>query len=180
MDNDAHLTTILANELGMALKARGFSLVLAESCTGGMVAQMVTSIAGSSAWFDRGYVTYSNQAKIDMLGVSSQTLENFVAVSEETAAEMVMGCLKASSLNSANKNSTIINSANSFIAASITGIAGPDGGTPSKPVGTVCFAWAEIGSSIITLTKKFDGNRQQIRQQAAIFLIGQLVGHLKI
>lgn len=180
MDNNAHLTTVLANELGMALKARGFSLVLAESCTGGMVAQMVTSIAGSSAWFDRGYVTYSNQAKIDMLSVSPQTLKNFGAVSEETAAEMVLGCLKASSLNSANKNSTILNSTNSFIAASITGIAGPDGGTPSKPVGTVCFAWAEVNKPVITVTNKFNGNRQEVRQQAATFLVEQLVKHLKI
>jgi nicotinamide-nucleotide amidase len=161
---------MLANQLGVALKARDFSLILAESCTGGMVAQMVTSIAGSSAWFDRGYITYSNQAKTEMLGVSPQTLESFGAVSEETAAEMVLGCLKISSLNRPNN----------FIAASITGIAGPDGGTLEKPVGTVCFAWADTNYPVTTITKQFDGNRQEIRQQATTFLLGRLAGYLTI
>ena len=154
----------LAAELGATLKARGYKLALAESCTGGMAAQAVTSVAGSSAWFDRGFVTYSNQAKIDMLGVSPQTLEKFGAVSEETAGEMVLGCLKNSQAQ---------------IAGSITGIAGPDGGTVDKPVGTVCFAWAEISLPIITVTKKFNGNREEIRQQATTFLVCQLIKHLK-
>ena len=124
----------IAQELGTALKVRGFVLALAESCTGGMVAQAVTSIAGSSTWFDRGFVTYSNTAKIDMLGVSAQTLEKFGAVSEQTAAEMALGCLKLSALKHDQTN----------LGGSITGIAGPDGGTADKPVGTVCFG-IEIG-----------------------------------
>ena len=117
----------VAAQLGQALKARGFMLAMAESCTGGLVAESITSIAGSSAWFDRGFVTYSNAAKIDMLGVSGKTLEAFGAVSEQTAAEMAAGALR---------NST------SQIAGSITGIAGPGGGSEEKPVGTVCFGWA--------------------------------------
>ena len=159
----ADLTT-LAAELGAALKAHGYMLALAESCTGGMVAEAITSVAGCSAWFDRGFVTYSNQAKIDMLGVSTQTLETFGAVSEETAREMAFGALKHSQAH---------------IAGSITGIAGPDGGTADKPVGTVCFAWAEINQPTITLTKNFDGNRKKIRQQAATFLMRQLIDQLK-
>ena len=159
----ADLTT-LAAELGALLKARGYMLALAESCTGGMVAEAITSVAGCSTWFDRGFVTYSNQAKIDMLGVSTQTLETFGAVSEQIAVEMAFGALKHSQAH---------------IAGSITGIAGPDGGTADKPVGTVCFAWAEINQPTITLTKNFDGNRKKIRQQAATFLMRQLIEQLQ-
>ena len=154
----------LATELGAALKAHGYMLALAESCTGGMVAEAITSVAGCSTWFDRGFVTYSNQAKIDMLGVSAQTLETFGAVSEETAREMAFGALKHSQAH---------------IAGSITGIAGPDGGTADKAVGTVCFAWAEINQPTITMTKNFDGNRRKIRQQATTFLMRQLIDQLK-
>ena len=149
----------IAQELDTALKVRGFVLALAESCTGGMVAQAVTSIAGSSAWFDRGFVTYSNAAKIEMLGVSAQTLEKFGAVSEEVAKEMALGALK----NSRGQ-----------IAGSITGIAGPHGGTADKPVGTVCFGIAQA-NQCITSTQQFTGNRQAIRQQAAAFLMQQLI-----
>jgi nicotinamide-nucleotide amidase len=159
-----HLST-LAAELGAALKARGFMLALAESCTGGMAAQAVTSIAGSSTWFERGFVTYSNQAKIDMLGVSAKTLENFGAVSEQTASEMALGALKHS---------------HAQIAGSITGIAGPDGGTIDKPVGTVCFAWAGENLPLSTTTKRFFGNRQEIRQQASITIMAGLVERLKL
>ena len=154
----------LATELGVALKAHGFMLALAESCTGGMVSQAVTSVAGSSAWFDRGFVTYSNAAKIGMLGVSAQTLENFGAVSKQTAAEMALGCLKASALNHRQAH----------IAGSITGIAGPDGGTADKPVGTVCFGIAQA-NHYITSTQHFTGNREAVRQQAAAFLMQQLI-----
>ena len=157
-------TELFATELGAALKMRGFMLVLAESCTGGMVAQAVTSVAGSSAWFDRGFVTYSNAAKIDMLGVSAQTLEKFGAVSEQTAAEMALGCLKVSALKHSQTH----------LAGSITGIAGPDGGTANKPVGTVCFGITQA-NQYITITQHFTGNRQAIRQQAAAFLMQQLI-----
>ena len=149
----------LATELGATLKARGLMLALAESCTGGMVAQAVTSIAGSSVWFDRGFVSYSNQAKIDMLGVRNQTLIQFGAVSEQTAAEMAHGALKLSLAQ---------------ISASITGIAGPDGGTADKPVGTVCFGFA-LKNSIKTSTQCFAGSRESVRQQATIYAITQLL-----
>lgn len=155
--------TNLAAELGQTLKARGFMLALAESCTGGMVAQFLTSIAGSSIWFDRGFVTYSNLSKIEMLNVSNITLENFGAVSEETALEMVHGAIKNS---------------HAQIAGSITGIAGPDGGTIEKPVGTVCFAWS--GNKINgSLTMHFTGDREEIRQQAAITIMQLLLEQLK-
>ena len=157
----------LATELGAALKARGFMLALAESCTGGMVAQAVTSVAGSSAWFDRGFVTYSNAAKIDMLGVSAETLENFGAVSEQTAAEMALGCLKASAVKHSQAH----------IAGSITGIAGPEGGTADKPVGTVCFGIAQP-KQYTTITQHFTGNREAIRQQAAIAMMAELINQL--
>jgi nicotinamide-nucleotide amidase len=114
-------------------------------------------------------VTYSNQAKIDMLGVSAQTLEKFGAVSEETAKEMALGCLKSGAL----KNS------HAQIAGSITGIAGPDGGTREKPVGTVCFAWVEINQPAKTITKKFEGDREEIRQQATATLMAELIKQLK-
>ena len=157
----------LAINLGLALKARGFMLALAESCTGGMVAQAVTSVAGSSAWFDRGFVTYSNAAKIDMLGVSAETLEKFGAVSEQTAAEMALGCLKASAVKHSQAH----------IAGSITGIAGPDGGTADKPVGTVCFGIAQA-EQYTTITQHFTGNREAIRQQAAIAMMAELINQL--
>lgn len=156
--------TTLSIELGVLLKARNLKLALAESCTGGMVAEAVTRIAGGSAWFDCGFVTYSNQAKIDLLGVSPETLEKFGAVSEQTAVEMVLGALKPS---------------HAHIAGSITGIAGPDGGSAQKPVGTVCFAWGNLNQPASTTTQHFTGNRQQIRQQAAAFLMQQLIDSLR-
>ena len=159
--------TTLATELGATLKARGFVLALAESCTGGMAAQAVTSIAGSSAWFDRAFITYSNQAKVDMLGVSNQTLMQFGAVSEQTAAEMAQGALKFSLAQ---------------ISASITGIAGPDGGPADKPVGTDCFGFAlksSLKTSISTSTQYFTGSRESVRQQATIYSITQLLALMR-
>ncbi len=161
----------LAQELGNFLKARNILLRLAESCTGGMVAQTITSLPGSSAWFDCGLVTYSNQSKIALLNVLSQTLEMHGAVSEAVAKEMAQGCLTKIAPNKTQ----------AYIAASITGIAGPDGGTAEKPVGTVCFAWAGLNLSsqkdllIKTETKNFSGNRQQIRQQATVFMLKNLI-----
>lgn len=155
----------LAIELGETLKTRNLSLALAESCTGGLVAQMVTSVAGSSAWFDRGFVTYSNAAKIEMLGVRAETLERFGAVSEQTATVMAHGALKNS---------------HAQIAGSITGIAGPDGGSKEKPVGTVCFAWVGAKLPLSTTTKRFFGNREEVRQQAAIAMMAGLIERIKI
>lgn len=150
----------LAETLGQMLNAQGETLALAESCTGGMVAAAVTSIAGSSAWFDRGFVTYSNLAKTQMLGVSSVTLANFGAVSEQTAVEMAKGALQ-------NSQATI--------AGSITGIAGPTGGSAEKPVGTVCFAWVHADGPTKCTTQLFHGTRAQIRHQATAHMLRGLM-----
>jgi nicotinamide-nucleotide amidase len=150
----------LAIELGAHLKAHHTTLGLAESCTGGMVAQAITSVAGSSAWFDRGFVTYSNAAKIEMLGVLPETLAKYGAVSEQIALEMAQGALTHS---------------NADITGSITGIAGPDGGSDEKPVGTVCFAWASKTGVLRATTQHFLGNRQQIRQQASVTMLTGLM-----
>jgi nicotinamide-nucleotide amidase len=143
---------VLSRKVGKALKNKGETLVTAESCTGGWVAQAVTSVAGSSDWFERGYVTYSNAAKREALGVSRRTLERHGAVSEQTARAMARGALK-------NRRSTI--------AVSVTGIAGPGGGLPGKPVGMVCFAWAQ-GRRIASETKRFRGGRNSVRRQSVI------------
>lgn len=141
----------LAGELGAALLARGEWLAAAESCTGGWLAQSVTAIAGSSAWFDRGFVTYSNDAKMDMLGVPPTTLERHGAVSEATARAMAQGALAHSRAN---------------WTVAITGIAGPSGGSPEKPVGTVCFAWATKDGGCEAQTCHFSGDRGAVREQS--------------
>lgn len=140
----------LAEQLGRVLKASGKKIATAESCTGGWIAQTITDVPGSSAWFDRGFVTYSNAAKVQMLGVSSQTLERYGAVSAETATEMAAGALAHSDAD---------------IAVAVTGIAGPDGGTPDKPVGIVFIAWADKHGVAKVVKKQFAGNRRQIRAQ---------------
>jgi nicotinamide-nucleotide amidase len=142
----------LSRKVGKALKRKGQFLVTAESCTGGWVAQAVTSVAGSSEWFERGYVTYSNAAKREVLGVSRKTLERHGAVSEQTAREMARGALRR---------------ARGTVAVSITGIAGPGGGSPAKPVGTVCFAFAR-GRRIRSETRRFRGNRMSVRRKSVI------------
>lgn len=142
---------LLAERLGRELLNRGERLATAESCTGGWAAQAVTAVAGSSAWFDRGFVTYSNDAKVDMLGVPATTLERHGAVSEATARAMAQGALKYSRGN---------------WALAITGIAGPTGGMPGKPVGMVCLAWAQRNGGCEALTCQFAGTRAEVRQQA--------------
>lgn len=153
----------LAEKLGAALKARGKMLTLAESCTGGMVAAAITAIPGSSTWFDRGFVTYSNAAKIEMLAVSAETIDTHGAVSLETAAEMAQGALAHSAAQ---------------VSASITGVAGPDGGSAQKPVGTVCFAWAGANFKLQTSVQHFQGDRAAVRQQAAIYVMTALLNAL--
>ena len=147
---DAALLALSA-KLGHALTARRWKLALAESCTGGWVAQVVTAIPGSSNWFDRGFVTYSNESKQEMLGVSLKTLHTYGAVSMETALEMALGALKHSHAN---------------ITAAITGIAGPDGGSSEKPVGMVCFAWTDSDGVSESASLRFDGDREAIRYQS--------------
>ncbi|MDH3319663.1 MAG: nicotinamide-nucleotide amidohydrolase family protein [Betaproteobacteria bacterium] len=142
----------LARRVGEALKARGLKLVTAESCTGGWVAMALTAIAGSSDWFERGYVTYSNAAKQEDLGVAGDTLRRHGAVSEESAREMAAGALKR---------------ARAQVALAITGVAGPTGGTADKPVGLVCFAWAH-GSNMVSRTSRFDGDRESVRRQSVL------------
>jgi nicotinamide-nucleotide amidase len=144
---------VLSEAVGAACHQRRLLLATAESCTGGWVAQVITHTAGSSAWFERGFVTYSNVAKVEMLGVRTETLERFGAVSPETAAEMAAGAL----MNS-----------NALISLAITGIAGPTGGSPGKPVGTVSFAWCRAGEAAETDTAVFAGDREAIRRQAVL------------
>lgn len=142
--------TELSAQLGKALKQKGLMIATAESCTGGGIAQAITEIPGSSAWFDRGFVTYSNQAKVQMLQVKQKSLDDVGAVSEKVAIEMVEGAL--------------INS-NADLAVSVTGIAGPDGGSDQKPVGTVYIAWKIKGEPASCNLHIFSGNRTQVRQQ---------------
>lgn len=140
----------LAQQLGQLLNSKGKKIATAESCTGGWIAQIITEISGSSAWFDRGFVTYSNAAKMQMLGVKPETLDKFGAVSVQTATEMVTGALAHSDAD---------------CAIAVTGIAGPDGGTAEKPVGTVFIAWADKNKDVKVVQKKLMGNRHQIRRQ---------------
>ncbi len=140
----------LVSLIGEQLVSRKQSLVTAESCTGGWVSMLITSIAGSSNWFDRGFVTYSNEAKQEMLDVDKQVIEIHGAVSEETARHMVQGAIEHSRAQA---------------GLSVTGIAGPGGGSPEKPVGTVCFGWL-VDGQCETETCHFSGNRQEIREQS--------------
>ena len=135
--------------MGERLVQRGLKLVTAESCTGGWLGQAVTAVAGSSAWYERGFITYSNLSKCEMLGVQQATLDQLGAVSAQTAQEMVMGAL---------------NRSHAQMGVSITGIAGPDGGTVVKPVGMICFAWAIEDGPVRQETQFFKGDRDTIRQ----------------
>ncbi len=140
----------LAQRLGHALKDKGCRIATAESCTGGWIAQCITEVPGSSAWFDRGFVTYSNNAKIQMLGVSPDALGQYGAVSKEVAQQMAAGALANSEAD---------------WAIAVTGIAGPDGGSDSKPVGTVILAWQNKDRFIKVEMLHLSGNRHQIREQ---------------
>lgn len=152
--------TALATLVGTRLKAQRQLLVTAESCTGGWIAQAVTAVAGSSDWFERGYVSYSNASKQDALGVSERTLERFGAVSEETAREMASGALAVSRAS---------------VAVAVTGIAGPSGGSAEKPVGMVCFAWALKERPPCSETRRFAGDRGEVRRQSVIRALQGLI-----
>jgi nicotinamide-nucleotide amidase len=141
----------LARRLGEVLKARQLFMATAESCTGGWVGRVITAVPGSSHWYDRGFITYTNQSKQDMLGVSAESLELLGAVSEETVREMAEGALAHSQAR---------------LSVAISGIAGPSGGTPDKPVGTVCLAWAGGDRATTSMTCHFAGDREQVRYQA--------------
>ncbi|QJT82182.1 nicotinamide-nucleotide amidase [Kosakonia sp. MUSA4] len=152
----------LSERIGQALKARSATLTTAESCTGGWVAKVITDIAGSSAWFERGFVTYSNEAKAQMIGVQPDTLDAHGAVSEPVVVEMAIGALKA---------------ARADYAISISGIAGPDGGSEEKPVGTVWFGIASVSGEGITRRECFPGDRESVRRQATAYALQTLWQH---
>lgn len=144
---------LLTNQIANILATKRWRLASCESCTGGWLAKSCTDISGSSSWFERGFITYSNQSKHDLVNVSLSTIEQFGAVSEQTAIEMAQGTLSHS---------------NADISVAITGIAGPDGGTVEKPVGTVWFAWAIKNQGTQTQKYQFKGDREQVRVQAVI------------
>lgn len=141
----------LSARVGEACRRAGLTVATAESCTGGGVAEAVTRTAGSSAWFDRGFVAYANEAKVDLLGVRQETLGSHGAVSEAVAREMALGALHQSDAD---------------LAVAVTGVAGPGGGTATKPVGLVWFAWATLDGDMRTKFEVFGGDRGTIRQQA--------------
>ena len=150
----------LSAAAGAALAARGWLLATAESCTGGWIAATVTATSGSSAWFDRGFVTYSNAAKTDMLGVRAKTLETHGAVSEAAVIEMAEGALAHSTAD---------------VAIAVSGVAGPGGGTPAKPVGMVCVAWARRGAATLVQTLQLAGDREAVRRQTVIQALRRLI-----
>ncbi len=154
----------LAEQLGQVMRQQHLLLVTAESCTGGWVGEVVTAVPGSSQWYDRGFITYSNAAKMAMLGVRQETLDRWGAVSEQTVAEMAAGALLHSDAG---------------IALSISGIAGPGGGSPAKPVGTVCFGWAVRSGPVWTQVRHFPGDRQMIRRQAVQAGLLEVLGYLE-
>jgi len=151
----------LAEQLGAQLKQRGLMIATAESCTGGWIAEAITAVAGSSDWFERGFVTYTYISKREMLGVASDTLGEHGAVSEPTVREMARGAVERS---------------HAQVAVAVSGTAGPTGGSPGKPVGTVCFAWA-VESTVASETRHFDGDREAVRRQAVAHA---LTGMLKL
>lgn len=162
MADESRLASLVA-DLARALRDRGWRCVTAESCTGGGVARALTELPGSSEWFERGFVTYSNESKQEMLGVPAETIRRFGAVSEETAREMAEGALRLG---------------RGQVAVAVTGVAGPSGGSPDKPVGTVVFAWAVRDGGTTTGAYRFDGDRGDIRgasvEQAVEGLLARL------
>lgn len=154
----------LLERLGGLLLANEMMVVVAESCTGGNIAGLLTSLPGSSHWFDRGFVSYSNAAKTELLGVSAETLATYGAVSEQTAVAMAEGALKNS---------------HAGISVAVTGIAGPNGGTGQKPVGTVCFAWGLLQAETLTSTIVFPGDRESVRRQASLMAIQGLLDRVE-
>jgi nicotinamide-nucleotide amidase len=154
----------LAKRVGAKLKKRKLKLATAESCTGGWIAQAVTSVSGSSAWFDRGFVAYSNAAKRELLGVRARTLSRFGAVSRETAREMAAGALARSRAQ---------------VSIAVTGVAGPTGGTSKKPVGTVCIAWSRKKGAMESVTQRFLGSRERVRRQSVIVALQGLLERLE-
>lgn len=161
-ETDAPGLSALVYDLGERLSARGQRLCTVESCTGGGIARAITDIPGSSAWFDCGWVAYSNAAKTRMIGVPSALIAEHGAVSEAVARAMVEGGLNGSDAD---------------LALSVTGIAGPGGGSPDKPVGMVCFGWQVRGAEPRVETRRFDGERHEVRLQAMLCALSELLTH---
>ncbi len=155
----------LAQRVAEIMLAKNWMLTTAESCTGGWVAQTVTAIAGSSNWFERGFVTYSNQAKQEMLDVPATTLQTYGAVSEATALAMAIGALQHSQAQ---------------ISIAVTGVAGPDGGTKEKPVGTVWFGFAGSAITPVAKCQHFQGDRRNVREQSVAFALTELLRFIQI
>jgi nicotinamide-nucleotide amidase len=149
----------LALKLGRALKVRGWRLATAESCTGGWIAKSLTDVPGSSQWFDGGVVSYSNAAKAELLGLSSDVLAEHGAVSEPAVRAMAEGARRRFGVS---------------LAVAVSGVAGPDGGSPDKPVGTVYFAWAS-DSGVVTARRQFSGGREAVRRQSVALALERLI-----
>ena len=155
--------TLITESLAVTLIKKNKKLALAESCTGGWIAKVLTDLAGSSAWFERGFVTYSNEAKHEMLGVAETTLDRYGAVSQETVIEMAIGALKNSHAD---------------YSMSVSGIAGPGGGSADKPVGLVWFAWADKNDILLSEKQIFTGDRDAVREQAVSYALSKLLNLL--
>ncbi len=160
---DDEALALLVAALAAELKAYGRKLAAAESCTGGWIAKLCTDLAGSSDWFERGVVSYSNEAKQELLGVPAAVIARFGAVSEQVAAAMAEGALIRSHAD---------------CAVAVSGIAGPSGGSPDKPVGTVCFGWAMPGQAVETETRLFSGSRDEVRRQTVVCAVQGLLARL--
>jgi len=166
--NDAATIEHLAGRLGSALRAQHLMLATAESCTAGGVGYAITLLPGASGWYDRGFIAYSNEAKMQMLGVSAAYLRDFGAVSEPVARAMALGAL----------------SHGAQVSLAVTGVAGPDAGSDDKPVGTVCFAWAirrDVSNApwVKTQTQHLTGDRHAVRTRSIIIALETLVGLLE-
>jgi len=164
MKQDDEYLQRLARELGSVLSANEWWFASAESCTGGWIAKVVTDIAGSSGWFDRGFVTYSNEAKQDMLGVAAETLAAHGAVSEPVVRAMAQGACARSRAR---------------VAVAVSGVAGPGGGSADKPVGTVWFAWALPSGEILSERRVLPGDRESVRRQTVAHALEKLLDELR-
>jgi nicotinamide-nucleotide amidase len=156
--------TVMAQKMGRVARRRGIMIATAESCTGGGIAAAITRVPGSAKWFDRGFVTYHNLAKHQMLGVREATLHRYGAVSEAVARQMAAGALRRSQAD---------------VSVSVTGIAGPGGGSKEKPVGTVWFAWAAKGAEVQSRMFRFKGDRYEVRRQTVAMALQGIIDLLK-
>ena len=153
----------LVADLAYFLRKRSWQLAVAESCTGGLIAAACTELAGSSLWFERGFVSYSNAAKIELLGVDAALIEHHGAVSEEVARAMVQGAISRSCAQ---------------VALAVTGVAGPSGGSADKPVGTVWFGWA-TPAGVVSDLRRFEGDRRHVREAAVQHALQQLLALIR-